>query len=175
MNATTPQTREAIAQILGRVRADCPAVITAHRHLYGDVLLGVWRGTAKYQGPRAWARLQAAYPTASRTVQVSRGWIQGSDEFAVYGPAPLTVAQQIAGQFNDDGQCFELADGRTIHDVCREACRWPERSDVRGETRHVFSDGSVLIVGVNCWDLGLAADCWCWEGEHHHSQDCHNS
>jgi hypothetical protein len=83
------QTREQIAALIGRKRVDCPAVNYAYNYamLRGYVVLGAWRGTAKYMGKIAMQRVRARYPGIVDYVQVSRGRQMGEDTFVAYGKA----------------------------------------------------------------------------------------
>lgn len=90
------------------------------------------------------------------------------------GPVELTVAQRIAVLFDDDGQCFETADGQTLDAVCRKAMghRCPT---IEGDsTRYVFEDESVIIATGPAWDFGVSTDCMCWAGADYgrHQDDC---
>jgi len=87
----------------------------------------------------------------------------------------MTTAERIARMFNDDGQCFDPANGLhiscvTIEDVCGWECR--VKIDHKGSyaSRYTFEDESVLIVTEGGWDLGHL-DCWCWQGAGH-SDEC---
>jgi len=86
-----------------------------------------------------------------------------------------TTAEQIANIFGNDGQRWELADGRDLDEVCRAHgavlpdAEWNTRdSDIR---RYTFGDGSSIVASGGAWDLGLDPGCWCWAGVGH-SDDC---
>lgn len=63
----------------------------------------------------------------------------------------LTTAQQIAAQFNNDGQNFTDAAGAFLLTVLREACL---STGTKGSTeRFEFADESALLVSGDVWDL----------------------
>ena len=80
----------------------------------------------------------------------------------------MTRAEAISALLHDDGQCWESDDGRGLDELCSEHTR----RDVHGRDtyRYVFSDGSVITVAGDGWDLGYAG-CYCWHGAGHH-EDC---
>lgn len=85
----TKQTPEQIAAFLGKKSPDCASVKTAIDNMrQGEVVIGRWLGTAKFQGPVAMSHVKAAFPSMTRTVQVARGRQLGEDLFVVYGAAP---------------------------------------------------------------------------------------
>lgn len=75
----------------------------------------------------------------------------------------MTIAETIATQFDNDGQCFE-ARGAELETMCKAHCSHLDRHG--DATRYVFADGSVILIAGDGWDLGFR-DCWCWNGAGH--------
>lgn len=77
-----------------------------------------------------------------------------------------STARRISELLDNDGQCWETTDGRSLDALCRE-----ERvtvayrgGDPGSDTyRYDFADGSVITVAGGGWDLGYP-DCYCWQG-----------
>jgi hypothetical protein len=84
----------------------------------------------------------------------------------------MTTAEQVAELFGNDGMAFELSDGRTLPEVCREfgatesmaIRRWDnvteeyrieEVFDHTTNTiyRYTFDDGSAIVVAGDGWDI----------------------
>lgn len=82
----------------------------------------------------------------------------------------MTTAERIAQIFGDDGQCYELPDGRTLDGVCD---RQPGvvRFDTRGHTRWLFRDESSIVSHPSGWDVGNSPRCGCMAGAGH-ADDC---
>jgi len=85
---------------------------------------------------------------------------------------PKTIAQEIAEQFNMDGQCWTNEDGIELVDLLKARTSYGDRDDDEsGETcRYTFSDGSTIIANSAWWDLGFK-DCFCPLGMGH-AHDC---
>ena len=87
----------------------------------------------------------------------------------------MTIAGEIAHQFDSDGQRFKDEHGAEIDDVCRAAVINQCYAVVFGDaTRYEFSDGSALVVTDCGWDLGFPAPstCCCWAGAGEHRDEC---
>lgn len=75
----------------------------------------------------------------------------------------MTTAEKIAEMFANDGQVFELADGRNLDTVCADLEGSRHARD--GGTCWSFDDGSVIVAGTHAWDLGIPGSgdtCYCW-------------
>ena len=83
----------------------------------------------------------------------------------------MTIAEQIASQYDDDGQIFADFDGTEIEDVCRKKSTLVDEDG--DHQRFTFSDGSILTISGAAWDLGFPC-CYGWQGGDH-SDDCPNS
>lgn len=85
----TAQTAAQVADLIGRVRTDCPAVrIALAACPEGMVVLGVVPGTWKYchiGTGRKWASILQEYPSAQSAACVAYGHGQGSDTIVIYG------------------------------------------------------------------------------------------
>jgi hypothetical protein len=81
------------------------------------------------------------------------------------------MAEQMADRFNDDGECFEDANGTNLSTACRDAGAVSEHpgDDVH---RYTFPDDSAIIAAGGVWDIGYV-DCFCWQGMGH-DDDCDN-
>ena len=69
----------------------------------------------------------------------------------------LTIAEKIARQFYNDGQCW-TAKGRGLAEVLeKKALTWqahqPDNISLELVRRHLFADGSVIIENGLVWDL----------------------
>jgi hypothetical protein len=74
-----------------------------------------------------------------------------------------TIAQQVAAQFDNDGQTWKDVEGRRLSEVCDKlAVSATQRSDGHGgyTYRYVFEDNSVLLEGPDCWDLESETERW---------------
>ncbi len=63
----------------------------------------------------------------------------------------MTIAEQIAGLLNGNGQCWQDDDGRDFEDIMEhhEAV-----TEVRGDlTRYLFPDGSAIVAAPSGWDV----------------------
>lgn len=80
-----------------------------------------------------------------------------------------TTAQRIADLFDNDGQRYELEDGRELEDVCAEhgAALIAKEG---GPVRFLFDDGSAIIGNQGFWDIALSEHCDCWKGAGHHHE-----
>lgn len=69
----------------------------------------------------------------------------------------MSIAEQIAEQFDNDGMNFDLDDGRTLQDVCKTnaAQAYGYQHHVSGAERFVFSDGTSIVVLGDGWDIGF--------------------
>lgn len=101
---------------------------------------------------------QAAY---DELTSYESGWAVIADQDGVYvdrmgaaGRKALgSVAQYIAHLLDDDGQCWEAADGRDLDTLAKEAGAEVTYHDTRELTRYYFSDGSAIVAGVGGWDI----------------------
>lgn len=79
----------------------------------------------------------------------------------------MNIAQQVSRIFGDDGQCFDVGE-IYIEDICQDHGSAIEYRDGWNTypVKHVFGDGSSIVVDDNAWDLGLTADakCFCFAG-----------
>jgi hypothetical protein len=85
----------------------------------------------------------------------------------------MTIAQQIADALDNDGQQWRTrptddTEPETFHQLVGRhggsSISWRDgwaTGDVRS---HTFSDGSVITVCGEAWDIGFP-DCFCWAGE----------
>ena len=81
----------------------------------------------------------------------------------------MTQAQEFAALFNNDGQTWTTADGRSWSEVTDGwgGLKTRERAPgTEGPIRLEFSDGSVLVEDGDAWDIGCntSDDCFCWKG-----------
>lgn len=83
-----------------------------------------------------------------------------------------TIAETISAQLNDDGQCWETSDGKTLEQLCAAASVRRDYRDSHGTKVLVnrFSDDSSIVETGGGWDLGYP-HCYCWRGVGH-SDDC---
>ncbi len=85
----------------------------------------------------------------------------------------MTIAQQIATRFNNDGQTWTAPSDNPsnsagedhIQDVCLDLAE--DTSHTAGADRYDFADGSSIVITSSAWDLGLPGGCFCWEGAGH--------
>lgn len=77
----------------------------------------------------------------------------------------MTIAEQIATQFKDDGQLWEIEDqeGNTLKfmDVCKsKAVKKNSKTSEYGSPYHkfIFEDGSSIVTFFEFWDLGINDD-----------------
>ena len=85
----------------------------------------------------------------------------------------MTTAERISARYGDDGQCWVDGDNVTIDDACaaERGVTIDERPGTSGTVRYTFSDGSVLTIAGDGWDLGFPG-CYCWQGAGHDQVTC---
>lgn len=116
------------------------------------MLLEGGNGAAPNQGPK----------TMATTIETTAGNANAKKK--------LTVAEQVAERFHNDGSRFIVA-GLRLHDVATgNFGAKVERTETRESTRYTFPDGSVITVHPGGWDLGFPG-CWCWQSTGH-LDDC---
>lgn len=80
----------------------------------------------------------------------------------------MTIAEDVARIFDDNGQIFESAHGATSLTIDK-ACENRSIREIRkyGCIRYEFTDGSAIILTAGGWDIGFPAPatCYCWAGE----------
>ena len=84
-----------------------------------------------------------------------------------------TTAQQVSDRLDNDGQQWADINDVEIHEMCEMQQGVLSKTD--DLARYVFADDSSIVITDGGWDLGLAPDCYCWAGNHHHNADCGNS
>lgn len=79
----------------------------------------------------------------------------------------MTTAQQIAAQFNNDGQCWTNCANESLGDVADRHAH--DKTGHGSAIKYIFTDGSILIDDGDAWDFGIeGADCFCWKSAGHH-------
>jgi hypothetical protein len=81
----------------------------------------------------------------------------------------MTTAERIAELFDNDGQRYELADGRELSEICdaEDVCMCEALDD--GGTKWTFADASMLVDHGYGWDVGISEHCTCGKGAGHHA------
>lgn len=78
-----------------------------------------------------------------------------------------TIAQQIADQFNNDGQVWNNGNN-DLYDVCEQRMAYKDQNWEREATRYTFNDGSAIIFSGPAWDLAIPNSddsCFCFAGD----------
>lgn len=76
-----------------------------------------------------------------------------------------TIAAVIARQLGDDGQTWETEDGRTLDQLAEEhGAVTTTHPDKPYLTRHLFDDGSAIVVSEGAWDIE-GSEPWSWSCE----------
>ena len=74
---------------------------------------------------------------------------------------PLTTAERIAELLLNDGMRFETEDGRTLDELTEEAGGHIIKHETDDLWRHVFPDGSAIVMSPGAWDIeGSAPFSW---------------
>ncbi len=85
-------------------------------------------------------------------------------DFAPFSMKKKNIAGTVAEIMGNDGQKYDLLDGRTLRDVCEEH---GATTEVDGDTmKFTFSDESMITDSGSAWDISYA-DCGCWGGGGH--------
>ncbi len=83
----------------------------------------------------------------------------------------MSVADEIAARFHNDGTVWEDDSGAGLGFVCAMA----SVSQIAGvdpdHHRYVFEDMSAITICGAAWDLGYP-DCMCWQGVGHSGTEC---
>ena len=72
----------------------------------------------------------------------------------------MNIAQQIAAQFNNDGQRFTDSQQNQLEVVCLERCEFQARQESTETDRYEFSNGSAIFVAGPCWDIESTDEVW---------------
>jgi hypothetical protein len=75
----------------------------------------------------------------------------------------MTIAEQIATRFGNDGMQWEDKDGQNLADVCLEEARYHEQDWDKHLDRYEFADGTAIVLGESGWDIEGKVK-WGWAG-----------
>jgi hypothetical protein len=81
----------------------------------------------------------------------------------------MTIAQQIAAALENDGQQWRTrcSAPKSFWDLIEQhggsSVDWRDGWQIGDVRSHTFSDGSVITVCGEAWDIGFP-DCYCWAG-----------
>ena len=127
-------------------------------------------GVQSFEEPKSWEEM-------SEDEQISVQLKNYKKKCNVNGdakPTPTaTIAEKIAAQFDDDGQCFTDSNGNDLETVCKSEMKSLWCIETEDDTKkYKFKDNSILTVHGNGWDFGF--DCCFGLKSGNHSANCEN-